>query len=75
VTFFTGDDKPSSDDIERFAREMLDRHGKSADALLRERANMLERTARWAEHATTVRVLSLVERLADGVSGEAGAAE
>lgn len=54
--------RPTTEDIERTAREMVDRHGSAATAVLRERVAALETAARWREHATALRVLSLIER-------------
>jgi hypothetical protein len=56
-------ERPSGADIERAARELHARYGSAARDLVQERVAVLERSARWGEHASAMRVLSLIERL------------
>lgn len=57
-------DRPSSDEIAQAARKIFERHGSAARLLAEEWAAALERSARWGEHATALRVLSLIEQMA-----------
>ncbi|CUW39612.1 protein of unknown function [Magnetospirillum sp. XM-1] len=57
-------DRPSNDEIAQAAHKIFDRHGTAARLLAEEWAASLERSASWSEHATALRILSLIERMA-----------
>lgn len=57
------DDRPSDDELDAAARELIARHGAAARQRAEERAAMLERQAAWRAHSTALRLLTAVERL------------
>lgn len=58
--------RPSIEDIERIAKDILARYGEAARTLVEERVVALERSALWGEHAAALRVLTSIEQLSAG---------
>lgn len=58
---------PTDAEIRQAAEEVLARYGRSAIEAATRRAEMLANEARWPEHATALRVLTLVEQMSEGV--------
>jgi hypothetical protein len=54
---------PTDAEIRQAAEELVTRHGRGAIAVAARRADALASEARWPEHATALRVLTLVEQL------------
>lgn len=54
---------PTDAEIRKAAEEVLVRYGRSAIEAAARRADVLASEARWPEHATALRVLTLVEQM------------